>query len=376
MKWIKMGISNVFLFVSITAFGQDNYDLSGIIDKEFNNQPIMLFTFKNDTVYTVDTTTIKDETFRFQGKEYLEDFAMLSTGNYPGKVKSLEVALQRGNINVSMIEDRIGGTSLNNLYQAYQDSNQVYAEKIMEERKKQGSEGVHIHSPLYNMYVAHGRFTVKFKIDNISNVVGRKIFRDEARSGHFGEEFAYGKQNVFQMILDAADEDLRNQAWVKDVSDRMAEDAQTRIGQGGLVNKVYTDFEFQTPTGETKKLSDYVGKSEYLVIDFWASWCGPCIAEIPNLKRIYEKYKDDGLEMISVSLDNSKSTWLKAIDRVDAPWVHLNDFNGSRSALTDTYHIWGIPFIILLDKNGIIRNINLRGQQFDELLDMLLKKNR
>ena len=79
----------------------------------------------------------------------------------------------------------------------------------------------------------------------------------------------------------------------------------------------FIDIELITPEGERKWLSEYVGHSKFLFIDFWASWCGPCIADIPKIKQVYEKYKDKGLEVLSISMDYSNKSWTIAMDKVD-----------------------------------------------------------
>ena len=82
----------------------------------------------------------------------------------------------------------------------------------------------------------------------------------------------------------------------------------------------FIDIELITLEGERKWLSEYVGHSKFLFIDFWASWCGPCIADIPKIKQVYEKYKDKGLEVLSISMDYTNKSWTIAMDKVDMPW--------------------------------------------------------
>ena len=82
----------------------------------------------------------------------------------------------------------------------------------------------------------------------------------------------------------------------------------------------FIDIELITPEGERKWLSEYVGHSKFLFIDFWASWCGPCIADIPKIKQVYEKYKNKGLEVLSISMDTSNKSWTIAMDKADMPW--------------------------------------------------------
>ena len=85
------------------------------------------------------------------------------------------------------------------------------------------------------------------------------------------------------------------------------------------------------------KISDFAGKSKYLYLDFWASWCGPCIAEMPTLKKVYEKYREHGLQVISISSDANEKNWKKAIERIDVPWIHLSDLKGDNSEIKQLY---------------------------------------
>ena len=135
------------------------------------------------------------------------------------------------------------------------------------------------------------------------------------------------------------------------------------------VSERYTDFEIQTQSGESRKLSDYVGKSEYLFIDFWASWCGPCIADIPNIKKAYEKYRGKGLEVLGVSIDNSEESWKKALKRIDAPWDQVIVKKNTESLVREMYHFKEIPYSILLDKDGYIIEVGLRGYTLEKILD-------
>jgi thiol-disulfide isomerase/thioredoxin len=371
----KIILISLLLWVSINTFGQNVFNLNGKIDEKFDNQLIMLFTFKNDSVYSVDTTTVKNGVFHFSGKEYLDDFSLLSIGNYPNEVRALDVILEKGDISVSINDSKIKGGVWQNLYQSYRDSVKIYETEIKKMFDEQGNNRIETGSPLHVKWKELGYFTVNFKRENILNLVGQKLFMDEAGKS-FSEEFAYGHVNAFQIVLDAADETfkIRNQNWIKEFYEREERKAKKQNEQNNLIGQSYMDFEFQTPEGETKRLSDYIGKKNYTIIDFWASWCGPCIAEIPNLKKVYDNNED--VEIISISLDNTKKAWQRGLSRIDAPWIHLCDFQGSRSSLTESYSIKGIPFVLLLDKEGVVLNVNLRGQALNDFLEQLINSTK
>jgi peroxiredoxin len=126
------------------------------------------------------------------------------------------------------------------------------------------------------------------------------------------------------------------------------------------------------PDGQVVTLSSMKGK--YVLVDFWAKWCGPCRQENPNVVRAYNKYKDKGFTVFGVSLDRSKEDWLKAIQDDGLTWTHVSDLKFWQSEAAKTYGITGIPFSLLLDPNGVIIDKNLRGAALDEKLAEIFDK--
>ena len=127
------------------------------------------------------------------------------------------------------------------------------------------------------------------------------------------------------------------------------------------------EIAMEDPEGKIRKLSDLRGK--YVLIDFWASWCGPCRKENPNVVKLYKKYKDDGFEVFSVSLDKTKEAWKRAIKADNLIWDnHVSELNYWNSSVVQTYKFQGIPFTVLVDKNGEIIERNLRGIELENKL--------
>lgn len=129
------------------------------------------------------------------------------------------------------------------------------------------------------------------------------------------------------------------------------------------------DFTQATPEGESMALSELRG--QYVLIDFWASWCGPCRKENPNVVRLYEKYKEAGFTILGVSLDKNRERWLQAIEKDGLGWHHVSDLKGWSNAVAQDYNIRSIPRTLLLDPEGNIIAKDLRGPSLERKLDEL-----
>lgn len=129
--------------------------------------------------------------------------------------------------------------------------------------------------------------------------------------------------------------------------------------------KMFTDFAV-TYDGKTKRLSDYVGKGRYTLVDFWASWCGPCARQVPVLKDIYNKYKDKGLDVLGVAVWDKPDDTKRAIEQHGLPWDNIID---AQQIPTDLYNITGIPCIILFGPDGKIISRGLQGDALRQAVD-------
>lgn len=130
---------------------------------------------------------------------------------------------------------------------------------------------------------------------------------------------------------------------------------------------------FSLPDADGKLISLKAFKGKITLIDFWASWCGPCRAENPNVVKAYKKFHDKGFEILAVSLDNKKEKWIQAIQQDGLQWTHVSDLKGWESSINTLYGISSIPANYLLDAEGRILAKNLRGDKLQQKLDELFK---
>jgi peroxiredoxin len=131
------------------------------------------------------------------------------------------------------------------------------------------------------------------------------------------------------------------------------------------------DFMQNDTTGKAVKLSDFRG--QYVLVDFWASWCKPCRAENPNLLAAYKKFKDKNFTILGVSLDEERSrrAWLGAVQKDSLPWTQVSDLQGFKSKAAEMYGVTAIPSNFLIDPSGKIIARNLRGEELEKKLETL-----
>lgn len=197
------------------------------------------------------------------------------------------------------------------------------------------------------------------------------------------EDFEY-----FQKVSEGIQETYPNSAitknFVKSINQLEKQMAQSKqmeeVQKNVSVGTPVPDIALQNPEGETMRLSDLRGN--VVLVDFWAAWCRPCRMENPNLVRLYDKYKDRGFEIFSVSLDglpnqqNPKDAWVNAIQQDNLTWdTHVSDLKGWNSSVVPKFGIRGIPYTVLVDREGNIIDTKLRGPQLEAKLKEMLAES-
>lgn len=158
---------------------------------------------------------------------------------------------------------------------------------------------------------------------------------------------------------------FRNSKNVQNFLKMAANKEKTAPGQ------LFTDFEIITSDGKTVHLADYVGKGKYVLVDFWASWCGPCMREMPGLKKIYEKYNGKGLEVLGIAVWDDPADTKKAVEQQQLPWTIIDN---AQRIPTDIYGIMGIPHIIMFAPDGTIAFRGLTGEDLQAKVDEVMSE--
>jgi len=150
-----------------------------------------------------------------------------------------------------------------------------------------------------------------------------------------------------------------------------AKQEEKKAATNTWVGKPAPELALPTPSGDTVSVSSFRGK--YLLIDFWASWCGPCRQENPNVVKAFNQFKSKNFTILGVSLDQAKAPWIKAIKDDQLSWTHISDLKFWDSKAVEVYQFDGIPFNVLVDPNGTIIAENLRGFDLENKLQQVLK---
>lgn len=196
-------------------------------------------------------------------------------------------------------------------------------------------------------------YVKKFILENANNVLG--LFAAQNFS------YTFTKQAMDSIISAFPKQVLENKIGQKFL-------AKAEVYRNSAVGAHYSDLNFADDKGNPVKLSEKIKQGRYTLLEFWASWCGPCREGIPYLKQVYNLYHAQGFDIISVSMDSKKSEWLKATAAEKMPWLQVSElkaFNGPASKL---YNFKGIPTVLMIDPNGIIVSRDMRGSWLNKKL--------
>lgn len=316
----------------------------------------------------IDSAKVENNKFLFSG--VAPDSVQVAFFSYAKRMAPIMLVLEKGDLSLTIDTTFFGynlkGTPLNDEYQIYKDSFQL----LMTDSFRFGKE---MEAAFQNSDITENeKQEWKLKTDSVLNDIEDVVFRFISKNANntLGEHvflkdtyFMNHKKTeklipLFRPHFDGVDPELKA---------RLIAEENTSEG------KAYTDVKGYDITGKEISFSDFVGRGNVVLIDYWASWCGPCIADLPHLKDFYNKNKDKGLIVLGVSLDNDKDAWLKATEKHGIEWPQLSNLKGYDDLAAKTYAIRGIPHTILIDKNGVIAGRNLKGAVLQNKFDELIK---
>jgi thiol-disulfide isomerase/thioredoxin len=261
-------------------------------------------------------------------------------------------------------EHRIGGSNLNNKLQVLNDSMMTYGKEInriaehvygsaVNEKEKQ--DGM---AKIEQLTSNFKKCAAVFMRENIDNEFGFFLLTNY--------QDIVSNEELGQLVKQMPDR-LRQRKEIKSIEQSLALMAKTAAGA------TLPDFTQSTPDGGELSAMSIIKQNRITVIDFWASWCGPCREEMPFMLQFYENYKDKGLGILGVSLDKNRGAWTAAIKQLKMPWPQMSDLKGWENAAAKEFNITSIPHTIIVDQQGRILQRGLRRTQLEQFVASQLK---
>lgn len=336
MKTTFLVSAAALALVACTAKAEpNNYKVT--VDNPSLEDGTMVYLLNFDTADKMDSTVVANGKAVFEGR--LEAPAIVRLESEGNRMNMF--ILEEGDITVN--DDSATGTPLNAAMNDYSEKimelNKRFSELSQEDRT--GSKG----DAVYGEYMMMNDSVMNA---NINNPIGYYLFLQKAYEMDRDELNAALEKNP----------SLKGYTRIQKILNTFERQDATAPG------KMFTDFEV-TYDGTTHKLSDYVGKGKYVLVDFWASWCGPCMRKMPHLKEIYAQYAPKGLEVLGVAVWDEPANSLAKIEQLELPWKQIID---AQTIPTDLYGILGIPCIILFAPDGTIVGRNFEDEELNSIL--------
>jgi thiol-disulfide isomerase/thioredoxin len=319
--------------------------------------------YEDGNFKTLDSATFTNGEFKFQGKVDFPDVYLIQVG---GNRDFISLFVENAKINVSAHIDSldaavITGCAIQDQYDAYKKSKEPFDKQIealyplYKEAKVKAEKDI-IEAKLDSIDALKTKHVKLWISDNSNSILAPYIIQREL--------IYYIELNELETLTNALSPELTNYKYTKNLYDRIE---VLRLLQPG---KPAPEFSQINPDSLIVNLSDF--KGEYLLIDFWASWCGPCRRANPTVVAMYNKYHQKGFNILGVSMDKSRENWLKAIDDDGLIWSQVSTLEGWANPVGKLYGVNSIPHAILIDPEGNIVKRGVLPTELDELLGSFL----
>jgi len=352
----------------LTSCGNKNqFTISGEV-KPSTDGKIILFGFKEGQPVPVDTADIKKGKFTFTGETEIPQLRLMSIQGKDNYIA--QIFIEPGKIDMTIHPDSfetniIKGSKSQDIFQKYIDEMVSLSKKEGEMKSRFGQA----QSTGNEEEMKSIQFEYQTMMEN-SKLFSRNFIKEYSASPvaayvylmNFIQEAQYEELDSILKVF----EPIKASEFVAAIQERA--DVMKAFSKGAQS----PDFTLNGPDGKPFTLSTLKGK--YVLIDFWASWCQPCMIEMPNVIDLYKNYKEKGFEIVGISLDREKEAWLKTIQIPGLNWIHVWDMEGTTPGeVANKFGVTGIPHTILLDKEGKILEVNIRGEALKAKLAELMK---
>jgi peroxiredoxin len=362
----------LILFTAVVALmvacgSKNQFTISGTIEPTTEGN-IVLYAFEKGQPVPTDTTEIVDGKFKFTGEIEMPTLRLLGlegTNNFLA-----QAFIESGKIKMTIYPDSfeanvIEGSNSQDLFQTYLDEMNAFSKKEGEIRNRfqqaQMSGNETEMEAVRNEYGVMADNNLLFA----KNFISKNNASPVAAYVYLMSMFSQAESEELDSILTVFDPKIAESEFVKVIKDRADELRATAVGASA------PDFSLPDMNGAALSLSSFKGK--YVLIDFWASWCQPCMMELPNVLEQYAAFKDKGFEIIGISLDRQEEPWRAAIADNKMTWPQAWDLaQGRQGEVADLYGVTSIPHMVLVDKEGKIIAKNLRGEALKAKLAELM----
>lgn len=376
---MKFRITFAILFLAAsTVFAQkQKFEIKGTVASQLQNKKLYFSraNMSGSSKPEAMPVTVNNGVFSIKGELEEPEQAVISF-NQDAKPDSASLVflIDKGIVQVAIADKlstaKVTGSKPDQDFKAYlnktkgdtQDFNEFYTQ--LEQQVMRGANRDSLQVVFQNAYEIYKRDMNNIRLDFI------KSHPDAFISLLLLPDIAEYSQNyqLVDSLYNSLAADVKKKPSAKIIHEKFKNERQLAIGA------VAPEFSQPDIEGKQVKLSDFRGK--YVLLDFWASWCGPCRQENPNVVKVFNQYKDKNFTVLGVSLDrqNGKSAWLKAIEEDKLTWTHVSDLKFWQNEAAMKYNIKSIPQNFLLDPNGKIIAKNLRGEELESALALALAK--